>query len=173
MADTQTQNEEAKKALETAKESSTLETRELQSAAPEAKKPAVEAHEAVTATLEAGAETPSEVTSESKEVKSDDVKQASASTATDVGIQEKPLIIPESREELVKQIDKKLHNQLSGLKKEEKKARGGMFHEMDARKLNGIVARIRLITKTIKELLYMTVEALKNLYKSLFESKGL
>ena len=173
MSDTQTQNKEAKKALEEAKESGTLETRESQPATPEAKKPATEAHEAVTATLETGNETPSEVTSESKEVKSDDAKQTAASTATDVGIQKEPLVIPESRKELTKEIDKELHKQLNGLKKEENKACGGMFRKIDAGKLTGIVAKIRQIQTTLKELVDMTIEALKNLYKSLFESKGL
>lgn len=170
MTDAKTQSEAVKKEREGAKELLNTQRLDLQNAPIEAKKAAVEAHEAVTAALEVGGETVSEITREQQETAGEQ-RGAGASRAN--AADTKTFIIPESQEVLVKEIDKELSRQLKKLKKEESRAQGGIFRKMNPEKLSNVVAQMRRIQRLLAELIYMTVEALKNLYKTLFQPKGL
>lgn len=83
------------------------------------------------------------------------------------------LSVPEIKEELVAQIDHKLHQQLRVLAISERKVRGGIWSSFDPEKLNYILSQIRKIQLLLAELIYMTVDALKTLYVSLFQPKGI
>lgn len=142
----------------------------LAGAPVEATRAASEAHEAVTAALES-AEKVSESASKAREQKSE---KAAAGTQKKVSATEpKPFTVPESQKVLISTIDKELTKQLKKLQKEESKARGGLFRRMDAEKLARIVAAIRKVQKLLSELVFMTLEALKNLYRTLFQPRGL
>jgi hypothetical protein len=82
-------------------------------------------------------------------------------------------VIPSDNETLIKEIDHELNKQLKVLTKQAEKARGGLFRQMDAEKLARVLMQIRKIRQTLSELIHMTSESLRNLYRTLFQPRGL
>ena len=77
-----------------------------------------------------------------------------------------------AQDKMIIEIEKEIRKEIKHLEKQASKYRGGIFRSADYDKLNETVGEIRRKRKLLSTIAHMAMDALKNIYTSLFRPKA-